>query len=298
MPTAPAGTELERLAATDPAVAPLARLQAVALRAAEDPAWDAGIPDLPGPGPEAAAPRLHGARLVVDGDRLRTLFRQLAATLDSGGHPEAARLGRLLASPELDPTAVLRASLVGDDTALEAVASPADADPAVLAVVAQAAALPLLAACGRRAAGPLAVEPWPHGYCPTCAAWPTLAELRGLARELVLRCGRCGSGWPGAHRRCPFCGHREQHTQRYFAPEQEREARRAVTCNGCQGYVKVLATLGPLGHPEILVRDLESLELDVTALEHGYRRPDGLGWDLTLAIEPAPRRGGWHKWRR
>ena len=122
--------------------------------------------------------------------------------------------------------------------------------------------------------------------------------MRGLARDLVLRCGRCGSGWAYGHRRCPFCGHLEEHGQRYFAPEQERETRRAVTCGQCRGYVKVLATLGALGHPEILARDLESLELDVTALDQGYRRPDGLGWALSLAVEPAPRRGGWRGWRR
>jgi FdhE protein len=298
MPVAPTGAELERLAATDPTVAPLARIQVVALRAAEDRAWEDGIPSLPPRGTEDAAPRLHGARLVVDVDRLRALLRQLAATLDAGGHPEGARLDRLFASGELDPTVVLRASLVHDDTAIEAVASRGDADPAVLGVLAQAAALPLLAACGRRAAGAPAPEPWPHGYCPVCAAWPTLAELRGLARDLILRCGRCGSGWAYGHRRCAFCGHLEEHAQRYFAPEQERETRRAVTCGQCQGYLKVLATLGPLGHPEILARDLESLELDVTALEHGYRRPDGSGWALSLAVEPAARRGGWLGWRR
>ncbi len=298
MPVAPTGAELERLAATDPTVAPLARLQVVALRVAEDPAWAAGIPDLPAPAAGGATPRLHDTRLVVDVDRLRALLRQLAATLDSGGHPEGARLGRLFASSELDPTVVLRASLLHDDSAIEAIAARADADPAVLGVLAQAAALPLLAACGRRAAGALALEPWPHGYCPTCAAWPTLGEVRGLARELVLRCGRCGSGWAYGHRRCPFCGHLEEHGQRYFAPEQERETRRAVTCGQCHGYVKVLATLVALGHPEILARDLESLELDVTALDHGYRRPDGLGWALALAVEPAPRRGGWLGRRR
>ncbi|HZR98469.1 MAG TPA: formate dehydrogenase accessory protein FdhE [Chloroflexota bacterium] len=296
MSVAPEALELERLAATDPAVAPLARLQGIALRAAADPAWAEGVPDLTEPRAESAAPRLQGARLLVDADRLRALLGRLAASLDSGGPAAAARLGPLFASPALEPAEVLRASLVHDDAALEAVAATGAADPAVLAVVAQAAALPLLAACSRRAAEALAAESWPHGYCPTCAAWPTLAEVRGLARELILRCGRCGSGWPFEHRRCPYCGNREQHRQRYFAPEQEREIRRAVTCDRCQGYVKTQATLGPLRHPEILVRDLESLELDVTALAHGYRRPEGLGWALSLAVEAAPRRGGW--WRR
>lgn len=298
MSIARAGLELERLAAKDPTVAPLARLQAVALRAAEDPAWGEGLPALAAPRSEPGAPRLHGARLVVDSDRLRALFGQLAATLEAGGHPAGRQLARLFASPAFEPIAALQASLVHDASVLEGIASRADADGAVLAVVAQAAALPVLAVCGRRGASEPATEPWPYGYCPICAAWPTLAEVRGLARALVLRCGRCGSEWPSEHRRCPFCGQRQQHRQRYFAPEQEREARQAITCDRCRGYIKALATLGPLAHPEILVRDLDSLELDVVALEEGYQHPAGLGWALSLAVEAAPRRGGWLRGRR
>lgn len=298
MARAETGLELERLAAQDPTVAPLARLQAVALRAAVDPAWAEGLPDLAAPPPGPAAPRLHGARLVVNGDRLRALFGQLAATLDAGGHPEGGRLARFFASPAFDPIAALHASLVHEASVLEGIASCADADGAVLTVVAQAAALPLLAACGRRAASGPATEPWPCGYCPVCAAWPTLAEVRGLARALVLRCGRCGSEWPYEHRRCPFCGQRAQQRQRYFAPEAEREMRQAITCDACRGYIKVLATLGPLAHAEVLVRDLDSLELDVVALDQGYQRPAGLGWALALAVEAAPRRSGWLRWRR
>jgi FdhE protein len=292
MPMAQVGVDLEHLAATDPTVAPLARLQAVALRAAADASWEQSVPDLAGPRPEPAAPRLHGARLVVEAERLRALLRQLAATLESGGHPAGERLGAFFASSDLAPSELLRASLVQHDAALEALAVRADTDPAVLAVVANTAALLLLAACGRRAAA-LGSEPWPHGYCPTCAAWPALAEVRGLARDLVLRCGRCGSGWRFEHRRCPYCSSLEHHTQRYLAPEQERETRRAVTCDHCQGYLKTQTTLGPLDHAEVLVRDLESLELDVAALEHGYRRPEGLGWPLALTVEAAPRREGW-----
>src|SRR5262249_21319866 len=87
MPAAPTGAELERIAATDPTVAPLARLQVVALRAAEDRAWEDGIPSLPPRGTEDDAPRLHGASLVVDVDRLRALLRPLAPPPHAPRHP-------------------------------------------------------------------------------------------------------------------------------------------------------------------------------------------------------------------
>jgi FdhE protein len=290
-------TNLERLARADPAVAPLARLQAAALQAAEDPAWVEGVPDLADRRAEPAAPLLEGRTLAVDVGRLRTLLGRLAATLDESGNPGAARLDALFARSDLDPLELLRASVAQDDAGLRAVALRAEVEPAVLTVVAHTATLPLLLACGRRAAEALRSATWPHGYCPLCAAWPTLAEVRGLARDLILRCGRCGSGWPFEHRRCPFCGGREDRSQTYFAAEQEREMRRAVTCGRCRGYFKTQTTLGPPELPEILMRDLETLELDVAALEHGYRRPDAPGWDLAVRVEPVPRRDGWLRWR-
>jgi FdhE protein len=290
--------DLERLARTDPAVAPLARLQAVALRAAEDPAWAEGIPDVEDGRVDQAAPLLEGVTLAVDGGLVRALLRRLAATLDERGNAEAGRLRALFASADLDPLELLRASLTQDDAALVAVARRAEVEPALLTVVAHTAALPLLAACGRRAAGALRPATWPHGYCPVCAAWPMLAEVRGLARDLILRCGRCGGGWQFEHRRCLFCGNREHRSQGYFAAERERETRRAVTCDRCRGYFKTQTTLGPLELAEVLTRDLETLELDVAALDHGYRRPDAPGRELSLRVEPAPeRRGGWLRWR-
>ncbi len=287
---------LEHLAAVDPTVAPLARLQAAALQAAEDPAWAVGILPLDGGRVERAAPLLQGATLSIDVGRLRALLLELAHTLREAGHGEAERLGALFASAELDPLEVLHASLVQDHARLEAGAQRVSLEAGVLAVVSHAATLPLLLACGRRAAGVLQVEAWPHGYCPVCAAWPILAEVRGLERNLFLRCGRCGSGWPFEHRRCPFCGNLEHRSQSYFAAEQERETRRAIACDRCRSYFKSQASLGPLALPELLLRDLETLELDVAALEHQYGRPAAPGWELSLRVEPLRRRTGWLRW--
>jgi FdhE protein len=284
-------TALEQLAATDPVAAPLAALQACALAAAAEPGWERAIPQFDAARPDPAAPLLHGARLEVDTERQRALLAALANQLGRLEVPAAAPLAAFLASPACDSLALLQASLIQDDSLIEASAERAGLDPAVLAVVGHLATLPLLAACGRRATERVEAEAWPHGYCPVCAAWPTLAEVRGLSREVVLRCGRCGSGWGFDHWRCPFCGSREQRTQSYFAAEQERESRRALACDGCRGYLKSFATLLPLDHPGLLLRDLESLELDMAAQAQGYRRPAAPGWSLAVRVEPARRRG-------
>jgi FdhE protein len=291
---------LDRLATADPLVGPLARLQAVALAAADEPGWETGVPELTDPAGATRAddlPLLHGRTLAVDADRQRGLLRRLAATLRELGSAEAGPLAALFGSASFDPLEPLRASVIQDGPAVEAIAERAGVDDAVLAVVIQVAALPLLLACGRRAAPVVEAAAWPHGACPVCAAWPTLAEVRGLVRDLVLRCGRCASGWPFEHGRCPSCGSDDQGAQGYFAAERERESRKAVTCDTCHGYLKTLATLGPLTPAELLLRDLHSLELDLTALDHGYARPEAPGRALSVRVEPLPRgRGDGRRW--
>ena len=287
---------LEQLAMSDPTVAPLARLQAVALRAADEAGWSAGLPQPPGLRSEQAAPLLHGATLRVEADRVRDLLAELAATLDQDETGQSAQLRALIVSPEVDPLALLQDAIAQDLASLQALAERHEVEPAVLIVLAHTATLPLLVACGREIAGRLASADWSHGYCPLCGAWPTLAEERGLERQLFLRCGRCGSGWPFEHRRCPFCGDLEQGAQSYLAAEQERESRRAVACNQCHGYLKTQATLGPLAFDELLLRDLETLELDLAALEHGYNRPEAPGWPLVLTLERLRKSKRW--WSR
>ena len=310
--------DLQALARTDASVAPLALLQAVALEAADDPAWVAGSAAIVGaPGlasgsaQDGRAPRtadddvplLDGQTLSVDAEHQRALLRRLAATLAASGSQKSTALATLFASPDFAPLALLAASLTHDIAAIETLAAQAGLDAAVLAVVAHTASLPVLLAFGHRAAPTIEAWSWQHGYCPLCAAWPTLAEVRGLARDFVLRCGRCASGWRLVQRGCVFCGRQDQQAQGYFAAELERETRRAAVCDGCHGYLKTIATLGPLSAADLLLSDLQSLELDVAALEHGYERPDGLRWALHVQVEAASTLsgrgdGGWRRfWR-
>ncbi len=138
---------------------------------------------------------------------------------------------------------------------------------------------------------------WEAGFCPVCAAWPLLAELRGLERQRWLRCGRCGAGWPFPHLCCPFCGNTDHRTLPYLAPEAAREARQAAACDRCFAYIKTFATLRPLAPDEVLIQDVTSLELDMAALEAEYGRPETRAFPLDLRLEPARpaagKRRGW-----
>ena len=71
---------------------------------------------------------------------------------------------------------------------------------------------------------------------------------------------------------CPSCGTRDHRLLGYLHLEGEAEHRRADRCEGCHGYVKAMAVLGPLSYEELLAADLVTLDLDLIAAERGYTR--------------------------
>ncbi len=296
---------MERLVAlgrSDPTVAPLAALQAAVLRAAAAPFWAESVPLLQRDRLDAGMPLLHGARLTVDGERVLSLLRELAAVAVrervAGADALRDALGNARSATRLEPLALLEATLTGDEAQMEALAGAAGVDAGLLATVAHLSALPLLYAIGREAAPVVASVPWQEGHCPLCAAWPTLAEARGLERKRWLRCGRCATAWNVPGQSCSFCGNHDHRTLGYLAAEATRESQQAVTCDRCHSYLKQVATVSPLAAEELAVRDLTTLELDVAALDSGFARPAERAFPLSLTIEPAARKFGWLPWGR
>ncbi len=288
------------MAQTDPSVASLARLQAEAVRAAAELSRVEGLPELDPYQLEQGVPLLHGQTLRADGGHVRRLLARLTAAIrkDLGVADNATVLGRVIQQGGLDTASLLRAAVVQDGEAIAQLARLVGVDQGLLATVANLAALPLLQACGRRADPILLGVRWTSGFCPVCAAWPILAELRGLDRARWLRCGRCGSGWSVAHVGCPYCANADQRSAGYLAPERERESRRAVTCDACRGYLKTVTTVQAIAPVEIGLVDMQTLELDVAALDQDYGRPDGPGFPLDVAVELTERRSRWTPWSR
>jgi FdhE protein len=304
--TAQAAGRLDQIAQADPTIGPLARLQAEAFRAAADDGWADGVPDFAQRPAEPGVPLLHQQTLCVDPVRVRRLLGQLAqqAARQSDSVAEHARaLHQAIERGRLDVTALLRATVIQDGDALAGLAEAAEVEPGLLATLGHLMALPLLQACGRqgmalRERRDGSAPGWQAGFCPVCAAWPTIAEIRGLERQRWLRCGRCGAGWAYEHQRCVFCGTYEHRGLGYLAAEAERDARQATTCAACRGYLKAVTTFGRLEPAEVLVQDLLTLELDLAAVEQGYARPERPGFALEVAVEPGPRRTRWLAWRR
>jgi FdhE protein len=252
------------LAERDRTIAPLARLYRIVF--AVD-GWDAAVPELSRPQAEMGIPLLHRTTLSPERRALDDLARALAdeARVDLSGVTASELL----------------AGAVRDD--LEA--------PPPVALLASLLALPLMQAVGRRASAVLVGLPWDAGWCPACGARPLLAESRGLDRERWLRCGRCATGWRFDPVRCAFCGAQEHKRLGYLAAEGQAEARRALTCDQCGGYLKAVATVAAPTGAELALADLATLELDAAAGERGFARPPGLGFPLDVEVEPRRARG-------
>ena len=286
---------LQELARTDSAVAPLARLQAEALQAATHRTWDDGLPPFERERLNEGLPLLHGRMLAVDAEHVRSLLSTLARTVEQTGGTTGVDLRRVVSGKDLDPLSLLEASITQDASRLELLAAESRVEAGLLATLGGLAALPLLQACGRKAAPLLERAVWEEGYCPVCAAWATLAELRGLEKRRWLRCGRCGAGWAVAHDGCVFCSETDWRRLRYLAPEGETEARRAATCDACHSYLKTLTSLTLIGPADVALSDVMTLELDMAALEREFARPTLPGFPLQVHVEPAKRRSFWSR---
>jgi FdhE protein len=57
------------------------------------------------------------------------------------------------------------------------------------------------------------------------------------------------------------------------APDEERKDRRVEVCGACSGYFKTVDVRGLSPFPLLAIADLETMDLDVAAMERGYGRP-------------------------
>jgi FdhE protein len=232
-------------------------------------------------GPEGA-PLLHGRTLPVDAPRVARLVGSLAAAASEGQAEGGISLlqYRPSAAEALDlvSAAVRQAA---DEISL--VAHERRIDEGAVASIAHLASLPLLQSCRQSLENRLP-EFWPHGYCPVCAAWPILAERRGLDRSRRLRCGRCAAEWEVEWLYCIYCGERDHKQLGSLEPETRGEMLKVETCATCRGYLKSIASLQGFPAFELLLQDLETVELDLVALNRGYARPAKSGFTLDVRL--------------
>lgn len=284
--------QLAQLAETQPELAELAMTTAALLRTtfAERTLTALPVPQLQLDSAHATTkltagvPLLRGEAVVLDAAWLRDQFLALCAALSEVDRGQAATgtsarraavqaLAQATRRGTLDLHALSQDVLNGDPQQVAERAAQLDLDAGLTATLLRWTLLPLLETLARQ------LEPlhkgagWQQGYCPTCGAWPLLAEQRGIEQQRFLRCGLCASAWQSERIVCPFCGSRTPGDMAYLYEEQQQATQRAITCERCHCYYKSVATLVPLSTAALLVTDLATLHLDLVALERAYAPP-------------------------
>jgi FdhE protein len=234
------------------------------------------------------APLLNAAVVEVDAPWFHTALLRVARAASSV--PEKARLRgtweRALAGVAKEGfplLPVLQAVIQEDTLSLAAIGRGTRLGRRELGVVARLAALPVLGACAQQCAAELPAS-WTQGYCPVCAAWPLLAEVRGVEQARRLRCGRCGADWAGQWLRCSFCGEGDHTRLGSLRPADGLPDWSVEFCR--QGhYLKSHHALTPAPLFDLLLDDLETVELDLAARARGLSRDAGFRFPLQTEVE-------------
>jgi FdhE protein len=109
-------------------------------------------------------------------------------------------------------------------------------------------------------------------------------EVRGIERARYLRCGRCGDEWQIHWLQCPFCNMTDHEQLLSLVPQSGDAARAIEACKSCTGYVKSFTTLQGADKLAVMIDDLATVDLDIAAVEQGYRRPAGPGYALNVTV--------------
>jgi FdhE protein len=244
-------------------------LLGLALEEARAPVWQEAVPPLDG---------VMSGQCLLAGTTVRiperALTRWVRAIVDRAAEESAAvrPLAEALHAGRLDGVTVFEAALAGGPERLGGLGRDVRVEANAFQSLAPLIGMPLWQACGRAWANRIPLA-WDAGYCPICGAWPDLAEIRGLENCRRLRCGQCGADWPGQWLRCHFCGGDDYRQLGALVLPDPCDSRRVDVCQACGGYIKTMTTLSPMPPGEVMLHDLATVTLDVTALEHGYRRP-------------------------
>jgi FdhE protein len=223
-------------------------------------------------------PALAGEPIPLPVPALAPALVTLCDALAAGGAGEAAEhIKQAIAGGRMEPGSLMAVSLHRDQAAMRTAAAHRGLSPDLLWLVAELAVSPFVHALQRLLFGgalapelQAALDAWNHGYCPACGSWPAVAEVVGGHR--TLRCSFCSAGWELTTYACIDC----QESGEPFvtaAPDEARKDRRVELCSACGGYLKAvdLAELSPF--PLLSISDIETTDLDVAAMEHGYARP-------------------------
>ena len=233
-------------------------------------------------------PALSGEPIPLPVRALTGVLISLCGELAAGGAGEVAEhIRSAIESRQLDAGSLLAASLSRDQGAIRSGAAHRGLAPDLVWLVAELAVGPFAYALqrsvfadaglaerpdGSRPDNPvqLALHDWNHGYCPACGSWPAMAEVVGGHRTLC--CSFCAAAWELTTYACVYCAE-DGEPFVTAAPDEERKDRRVEVCSSCSGYLKTVDVSEMSPFPLLSIGDLETMDLDMAAMDHGYAKP-------------------------
>jgi FdhE protein len=192
----------------------------------------------------------------------------------AGAGDAASHIREALVSGAIEPASLFAASLSRDQQAIRTGAAHRGLAPDLVWLVAELAVGPFahLLQLALFADGALGqpLDAWTEGYCPLCGSWPALAEV--VAGHRTLRCSFCSSAWEPRTYACIYCANEDEGFVT-AAPDADRKDRRVEACTRCGAYLKTVDLAELSMFPLLAISDLETMDLDVAAMDHHYVRP-------------------------
>jgi FdhE protein len=214
-------------------------------------------------------PILIGEPIPLPLHVLKASFLKLCDALAAGGAGEAAEhIKASVAGGQMEAGSLLTASLSRNQDAIRQGAIHRGLAPDLVWLLAELATSPFAHALHTTLL-PRESE-WNHGFCAVCGSWPALAEFTDGHR--TLRCSFCAAAWEMTDYCCIYCGDSSENFK-LAAPNEERNDRRLEICLACQGYLKTVDVPALSPFPLLAIYDMETMDLDLAAMEHGYSRP-------------------------
>jgi FdhE protein len=233
-------------------------------------------------------PALSGEPIPLPVQALTGMLISLCGELAAGGAGEVAEhIRSAIESRQLDAGSLLAASLSRDQGAIRTGAVHRGLAPDLVWLVAELAVGPfayalqraVFADAGHQAQTDaphsdhpvrVALHGWNHGYCPACGSWPAMAEVVGGHRTLC--CSFCAAAWELTTYACVYCAEDGEGFVT-AAPDEARKDRRVEVCRSCTGYLKTVDVSEMSPFPLVSIGDLETMDLDMAAMDHGYAKP-------------------------
>jgi FdhE protein len=195
--------------------------------------------------------------------------------------PGIARMQEEIREGRLDLGAAAQAYVTGDEAFFAPWVALAPESPRLLPFVLASALTPWLEAVAQAARGEEDFThpdfTWNHGHCPVCGALPVMGNLHGKEGHRIHTCSLCHTAYRVPRLQCPFCLE-IAHGELGFLDAPELPGFRLYTCATCRMYIKVtdFRSMDRTSWP--VMDDLESMALDLAAMQQGWRRATVSAW--------------------